>query len=288
MIEAFKKRQHILIGAFAQGRMQEILNRLKIMKESGIIPKEYEICADGKLGIKTCRIYQSVFRQYYPESVDFLPKHFTCLDSQSRKEILDDGFGPKIIVTTSGMLSNGPAREHVPMFIERSDCMIHLCGYAAKETIARELLDTMDSDTIKIWSNVYKKRATVKTTREFSSHATSDKLLQFVNKFKNVRFVVVNHGSVDAAEKFKESILDDCPFVENAGRIDRQTMYCFVQRTPRGVKYSDIFVKAMPAKLKRTDESHKRVERREELRKAKKEQSQRVSKKGKKRQSRRR
>ena len=268
MINAFNKRKHILIGAFAQGRMQEILNRLKNMEKKGLIPPDYVICVDGALGISTCSKYQSIFEQYYPKSADFMPDYVKFLDAKNRGGILDDGT-PKIVVSTSGMLSNGPAKEHVPAFIQRSDCMIHLCGYAAEETIARELLDTMRHDEVTIWNNVYQKKATVKTTREFSSHATADQLLNFIRKFSNVRFAVVNHGTSKSAEDFTKKIMEQCVNVQGAGRINRQTMYCFIQKTKRGAKYSDITVKVLPAKLKTVTERKKQLESRDNFKKAK-------------------
>jgi len=253
MMEAFSKRMNVLIGAFAQGRMQEILNVFRIMQEEGKIPPEYEICIDGGLGISTCLKYMSLLRKYYPKSPNFMPEGVRVLDADSRSSILDSqGLrnSRKIVITTSGMLSNGPAREHVPNFLERYDCMIHLCGYAAEETIARQLLDTIRLNEVTIRGNVYQKNAVVKTTREFTSHAASDELIKFLSQFKNVRFVAVNHGSTVQSRDFAHLINDTCPNVEEVGRINRNNMYCFVQRAKRGAGYEDIEVKALPAKFK--------------------------------------
>jgi metallo-beta-lactamase family protein len=256
IMEAFEKRQNILIGAFAQGRMQEILNRFRIMQEEGKIPPEYEICIDGGLGVGTCWKYLAILQQYYPNAPDFMPDNVRILDAKTRATILDEcrasrGHGlRKIVITTSGMLSNGPARVHVPNFIERFDCMIHLCGYAAEETIARHLLDTIKQDEVIIRDSVYQKNAIVRTTREFTSHAPADELLKFLRQFKNVRFVAVNHGATEESKEFVERIIAECPNIEEVGRIDRHTMFCFVQKARRGADYCDIDVKARPAKFR--------------------------------------
>lgn len=250
ILEAISKKMNILIGAFAQGRMQEILMRFKIMQAEGKIPPMYEICVDGRLGIWTCKKYLELFQRYYPNAESFMPENVRFLDATDRDEILRERGSRKIVITTSGMLSNGPARNHVSNFIERFDCMIHICGYAAEETVARELLNTMTMDEVEIRGKLYQKNAIVKTTREFTSHATSDELMKFLRQFHNVRFVVVNHGATRPSREFTESIIDKCPNVEEAGRINRQTMFCFIQKAPRGADYEDIVVKAMPAKLK--------------------------------------
>lgn len=262
ILEAFDKKMNILIGAFAQGRMQEILNVFRIMQNEGKIPPEYEICIDGGLGVSTCWKYQSLLKRYYPNSENFMPENVRVLDAESRRKILNGHKTRVIVITTSGMLSNGPAKEHVPNFIERFDCMIHLCGYAAEETIARELLETIRLDEVKIRGKVYQKNAVVKTTREFTSHASGDELLAFLRQFKKVRFVVVNHGSTEQAKGFVHSVLKSCPNVEEVGKIDRHTMFCFVQKAKRGADYEDIEVKARPAKFKKPYQPNKNCKER--------------------------
>lgn len=246
MLEAFSKRMHILIGAFAQGRMQEILKRFKIMQDEGLIPAEYEICIDGGLGVTTCFKYSYILEKYYPNAEKFMPREVRVLDSTSRSNLLDEG-GPKIVITTSGMLSNGPAREHVPMFLERPNCMIHLCGYAAEETIARDLLDTMHESTVNIHGKNLFKRAIVKTTREFTSHAKADELLDFMKKFHNLKFVVVNHGEENTAKIFSQKAEEELGVP--AMRISREKMLCFIQNVRPNDYFGSICVKQMPAKL---------------------------------------
>lgn len=252
MMEAFAKRMNILDGAFSQGRYQEILYFYRIMQEEGKIPPEYEICIDGALGISTCWKYMSILKRYYPNSPNFMPEGIRVLDDDTRNCILGDVMGRKtriILITTSGMLSNGPARVHVPNFIERPDCMIHLCGYAAEETIARQLLDTIDKDKVRLWGKTYHRRATVRTTREFSRHAPADELIKFLQEFKTVRFVAVNHGSKSQAAEFVKRVVGECPNVEEVGRLNRQTMFCFIQKAKKGSMDENIAVKALPAKL---------------------------------------
>lgn len=248
MIEAFSNHQNVLIGAFAQARMQELLNRLRIMSEKGLIPEDYEICVDGPLGISTSLKYLSIFHRMHPNAKDFMPANVKFVSPSERCNLLNEN-GYKILLTTSGMLSNGPAKEYVPMFLKRPDCLIHLCGYAAEETIARNLLDSMDKSYVKIGGKIYQKQATVKATQEFSSHATADELLDLLRQFPKARFAIINHGSATAKETFLQSVRESCPNVKECGLIGRTVMYCIIQRAARGAKYSDIVVKSLPAKL---------------------------------------
>jgi len=249
ILEAFAKKQNILIGAFAQGRMQEMLYEFKLMKDEGLIPDDYAIYADGPLGIETTFKYQRILEQFNPLKSDFMPDGLLFVDPNSRDKILSDGV-PKILITTSGMLSNGPARTYVPLFLEHKNSLIHLVGYAAEETIARTLLDAKREDVIQIGGHYYQKNAVVKTTREKSSHATQDQLIDFINMFNNIKFIGINHGNTDFKKVFANVVAEGCTNVEEIGIFDREHMYCFyrVGYKNKSIK-QNIIVKAMPAGL---------------------------------------
>ena len=248
ILEAFERKQHILIGAFAQGRMQEKLYEFKLMQDEGLIPPEYMICVDGPLGIDTTFKYQSILEWFNPSKKDFLPKDLVYVNPKNRDSILSDGV-PKILITTSGMLSNGPAKTYVPLFLEHPNALIHLVGYAAEETMARKLLDAKREDEVMLGLHAYHKRAVVKTTRENSSHATEDQLLEFINMFTNIRFLGINHGNTDTKKHFFDDIVEECPSVEDLAILDRDHMVSFYQMATKSSRYSDIAVKKMPAKL---------------------------------------
>lgn len=249
MLEAFARKQNVLIGAFAQGRMQEMLYEFKGMQEEGLIPDDYEIWLDGPLGIETTFKYQRILEWYNPRKRDFLPEGLKFVNPKTRDSILSDGV-KKILITTSGMLSNGPARVYVPMFLERKDALIHLVGYAAEETLARKLLDAKRDDGVQIGSHWYKKNAVVKTTREKTSHATEDQLIEFINMFSNVVFLGVNHGNTDVKISFANDVAEECENVQEIGIFDREHMFCFYRVGYKNeVIGQNIVVKPMPAGL---------------------------------------
>ena len=249
ILEAFERKQNILIGAFAQGRMQEMLYEFKLMQQEGLIPKDYAIYVDGPLGIETTFKYQRILEWFNWRTSDFMPEGLQFVNPKSRDKILSDGV-PKIVITTSGMLSNGPARVYVPLFLEHKNSLIHLVGYAAEETLARTLLDAKRDEVIKIGNSYYQKNAVVKTTREKSSHATQDQLIEFINMFTNVKFIGINHGNTDVKKVFANVVAEECDNVEEIGIFDREHMYCFYRvgykNEPVG---QNIIVKAMPAGL---------------------------------------
>lgn len=248
ILEAFSRKQNILIGAFAQGRMQEMLYEFKCLQDEGLIPPEYEIWVDGPLGITTNFKYESILEWYNPTRKDFMPKDLRYVDPKAREHILSNGI-PKILITTSGMLSNGPAKVYVPIFLEHPNSLIHLVGYAAEETLARKLLDAKRDDTVTIGNKIYHKHAVVKTTREKTSHATEDELLKLINLFTNVRFLGINHGNTDVKEEFYDDVLEECPNVETVGILDREHMYCFYRVGYKKDPNTKIIVKSQHAGL---------------------------------------
>lgn len=248
LLEGFKRNQDILIGAFAQGRMQEVLYDLRSMQDNNLIPDYYEIYIDGPLGISTTYKYQEILKWFSPEASDFLPKGLKVVDPKSRTSILNSG-GPKIIVTTSGMLSNGPAKIYVPMFLERSKAMIHLIGYAAEETLARTLLEAKRAEVVTIGNHTYQKKAVVKTTREKTSHITLDGMINFINQFENIEFMGINHGEKSVKDGLTGSVAENCPNVKMVDVLNRESMYCIYQFGRAGEKFSNIVVKKLPAKL---------------------------------------
>ena len=123
VLTAFSKKQDILIGAFAQGRMQEMLYFFKCLEDEGLIPEGYVICVDGPLGIKTTQKYQSILSWYNPSKADFLPKCVEFVTPKDRAHLPYDG-RPKVVITTSGMLSNGPAHHYVPIYLGMKNALI--------------------------------------------------------------------------------------------------------------------------------------------------------------------
>lgn len=247
ILMAFEKNMDIVIGAFAQGRSQEMLYFFKCLEDEGLIPKGYVVCVDGPLGNKTTRKYQSILSWYNPEKADFLPKCVEFVDPKKRANLPFDG-RPKVIITTSGMLSNGPARFYVPIYLARENAMIHLAGYAAEETLARKLLEAKHADTIKIGNETIEKKCIVKSTREHTSHVTADEAIKFINQFENIIFVAITHGEENIRKTFACRVAEETS-VDEVGIINRDNVYAFYQNATEDADYVDMRIKRMPAKL---------------------------------------
>lgn len=193
-------KQTILIPALSLGRFQEIAYTLKTMQEKGIIDKNIPIRFDGSLAIKYNNLYK--YSLNISENMkDFMPYNYMYVDNAIRNNIIDSG-NTQIIVTTSGMGSFGPAQEYIPKLIERDNVGIHFTSYVADGTLGYKLLKHKNDEFVTINSVVKENKAEIATTREFSSHAKRDELVNFIKQFENVRTVLINHGEVSVKEKF--------------------------------------------------------------------------------------
>jgi len=170
----------VVVPAFAIGRTQELL----------LICSEYDIpCyvdGMGKGVTETLRGHPEFVRD--ADALRRAKSHarfVTGRDGQ-RRRIADQ---PAAIVTTSGMLSGGPAMTYIPEIRSNPTNKITMTGYQVEGTPGRELLETgsaeFDGRVLPVSAQVEQ--------YDFSAHADRDGLLSFLDDYRDSR-VLVNHG----------------------------------------------------------------------------------------------
>lgn len=197
-----------LVPVFSLCRMQEVLYTLKCLQDDGNISCEIPIYVDGKLGIKYTYMALSGELAIDEDKREFLPQGISYVDKQTRGTILQDS-SPKIILTTSGMGSHGPAQTYIPIYITRGNTLIQFTGYVTTGTLGRELKDTPSGEVVKIRGVLYRKHADVEYTNEFSAHAKADEIIDFLNQFEKINLVLVNHGETHSKDVLAERILNE-------------------------------------------------------------------------------
>ena len=113
-----------------------------------------------------------------------------------RRRITDQ---PTVIVTTSGMLSGGPAMTYVPAIRGNPVNKVTMTGYQVEGTPGRQLLETgtatIDGRPMSVSAQVEQ--------YDFSAHADRDGLRRFLDDYRGAR-VFITHG--DRCERFAESL----------------------------------------------------------------------------------
>ena len=183
----------VVVPAFAIGRTQELL----MVCEA----HDLECYVDG-MGTEVL----SMLRQYPEflrdgEALGRAARHareVTGRDGQ-RKRIAAQN---TVIVTTSGMLSGGPAMTYIPEIRTDPVNRISLTGYQVDGTPGRQLLET---GRCELGGGIYPVSAQVELF-DFSAHADHDGLRDFLSEYNDSQ-ILINHG--DSCAAFAEELHAD-------------------------------------------------------------------------------
>ena len=183
----------VVVPAFAIGRTQELL----------MVCAAHDIdCYVDGMGVEVLamlREYPDFLRD--SDALDRAARHartVTGRDGQ-RKRIADQN---TVIVTTSGMLSGGPAMTYLPEIRTDPTNRISLTGYQVEGTPGRELLETGRCEL----NGGVRPVAARTELFDFSAHADDAGLRSFLASYDDAR-VLVNHG--DDCERFAAELRDD-------------------------------------------------------------------------------
>ncbi|MCL9814162.1 MBL fold metallo-hydrolase [Natranaeroarchaeum aerophilus] len=116
-----------------------------------------------------------------------------------RKRITDQ---KAAIITTSGMLSGGPAMTYIPEIRSNPTNKITMTGYQVEGTPGRELVETGSAE---IDGRIMPVSAQVEQY-DFSAHADRGGLREFLQSYRDVP-VLINHG--DRCETFAAELQDE-------------------------------------------------------------------------------
>lgn len=197
-----------VVPVFSLGRSQEILYELKCMQDECVLSKDIPIYFDGKLAIKYTDLFIKGELDIKENMKTFLPENLTFVNKSNRSEVLNDT-ERKIILTTSGMGSYGPAQVYIPEYITRENALIHFTGYTAEGTLGNRLKNAKNGESVEVGGLIVNKKARVEYTTEYSAHGKANELITFLNQFKNLKLVLVNHGELEVKEIFAKRILKE-------------------------------------------------------------------------------
>ncbi len=207
VLESLKNKETLIITVFAFGRMQEIAYELKKLQDENLIDKSIKIYSDGKLAHEYNDFYLSHADDL--KIKDFLPTNLIPITGFEERNMLLTNLDSKIILTTSGMGSYGPAQVYLPYYISKPKCSIIFGGYTAENTLGRKLQNVEDEEIFNLNGIMTRKKAKVYSTTEFSSHAKQEELLDFMRNFKQLKSVLINHGDKNVKEAFAKKVIDE-------------------------------------------------------------------------------
>jgi metallo-beta-lactamase family protein len=118
---------------------------------------------------------------------------------------LNDLRVPVIIISASGMAEGGRILHHLKNNIEDHRNLVLLVGYAAKDTLARKLMD--GDKLVKIFGEEYPVRCKVRSMDVFSAHADRRGLLDYVKHStpEKLKSIFLVHGESDQAIPLRDA-----------------------------------------------------------------------------------
>jgi metallo-beta-lactamase family protein len=206
--ETWNARGNVLIPAFAIGRTQEILHHLGTLHKAGKLDG-WQVFLDSPTAIKITDVYADCgdiladeegcqLREDFSASL----KHFLPLlrfsNTQEESMAINRIKYGAIIIAGSGMCTGGRIRHHIKQRIWNQRNTMLFCGYQARGTLGRVLVD--GAKKITMMGAEFAVRARIETLGGFSAHAGQSDLLDWIGHFDPQPRLMLVHGEPDTIE----------------------------------------------------------------------------------------
>jgi len=203
------KKGKLIIPAFSIGRTQEIVYMMDKMETAGLLPK-IPVYVDSPLSVNATQIYGTHPECYDDTLQEYLltdddPFGFNSLkytNSVNESKQLNTLKKPAIIISSSGMMNAGRIKHHLYNNIENPKNTFLIVGYCSPDTPGGMLKQGIDE--LKIFGEVKKVKATIKTMDSFSAHADRKEMTDFLSNQKKLKKIYLVHGEINPQEGFKK------------------------------------------------------------------------------------
>lgn len=222
-----KRGGNLMIPAFAVGRTQELLFYLGQLQRQGEL-NNWQVILDSPMAIEVTKVYDRWFDSLDNEEIeqatpsahsiikDFIPRIFLSVTPENSMAVNNIKKGA-IIIAGSGMCTGGRIRHHFKQRIWDSRNAVIFCGYQARGTLGRLLVE--GKKTIKIFNETYMVQAQIETLGGFSAHAGQDELSGWAANFTNLPRVVLVHGDPEALDSLSQKLWEDHKIVADIPTI---------------------------------------------------------------------
>ncbi len=203
--ETLGRGGNVIIPTFALERAQDLLFMLSQGIEKNQLVPSMQIFLDSPMAITATEIFARHLDSVKPEAVRLFREHRDPLAlpglhfTRDRVEsvALNNVRGGAIIMAGSGMATGGRVQHHLRHNISRAECSVIFVGFAAKGTLARQIIDGQNPALI--LGDYIPVRASIHTINGFSAHADQAELLNWHGHTGAAR-TFLTHGEEDAMQ----------------------------------------------------------------------------------------
>ncbi len=207
----------VIIPSFAVGRTQELVYCLHQMLDNGDIPR-IPVFVDSPLAVNASDIFRAHPYVFDAETKDFIERdqHHAALGfdlltytrSVEESKAINFAKGPAVIISASGMAETGRILHHLKNNIEDSKNTILIVSWQAPHTLGRRLADR--KKRVKIFGEVYDRKAQVATIGGLSAHAGQNFLLEYALASRDrLKKIFLVHGEARGAGPLMDKLRDE-------------------------------------------------------------------------------
>jgi len=202
----------VIVPAFAVERTQKFLFMLKQLMESGEIPRIPVFC-DSPMAIQAVEIFMKHSEEYTEETRRLLGQYgsplewagFTFASTPDESKRINECKYPCIIVSASGMVTGGRIQHHLAQRLPDPRNTVIFIGFQAQGT--RGFSIKSGAEEIKIYGEIIPIRAQITALEQFSDHADTPELLQWLRTFTNKpKTTYLVHGDPAASAQLRETM----------------------------------------------------------------------------------
>jgi metallo-beta-lactamase family protein len=169
-----------------------------------------QVFLDSPMAITATEIFARHLDYLRPEAARLFRKdrdplalpglHFT---RQAAESVALNNVCGAIIMAGSGMATGGRVQHHLKHNISRQECGVIFVGFAAKGTLARQIID--GENPVQILGDDIPVRASIHTINGFSAHADQAELLKW-HEHTGAAHAFLTHGEADAMRAFASQL----------------------------------------------------------------------------------
>lgn len=207
--DTFARGGNVIIPTFALERAQELLYFLRTGREQKILPGTLQVFLDSPMAISATEIFERHPECFSETLANVLRSgkdpfrlpglHFVRETAASIA--LNRIEGGAVIMAGSGMCTGGRVRHHLKHHLWRRESSIVFVGFAARQTLARQIID--GAQRVRIFGEEIPVNARIHTINGFSAHADQAELLAWHARTGKPETTFLVHGEEIVANHFK-------------------------------------------------------------------------------------
>jgi metallo-beta-lactamase family protein len=205
----------VVVPAFAVERTQKFVFMLKELMESAQCPRVPVYC-DSPMAIKAVEIFLKHTEEYSDVTKQLIGKYgsplqwqgFTFAQTAEESKKINDSRFPCIVISSSGMVTGGRIQHHLIQRLPDPRNTVLFIGFQAPGT--RGFTIKSGANEVKIFGQMIPIRAQVAAFEQFSDHADTPELLEWLHTFSaKPTSTYLVHGEPEASSQLREAMTKD-------------------------------------------------------------------------------